>query len=236
MKPVILITHKFADSDFSVGGLYRCQSNYCRAITKAGGIPIISAMADAQDYAAIADGILFTGSNCDIDPKFYGCENQGSADCMAALDEMELQLFDAFQKAGKPILGICRGIQLISVALGGTLVQDIPKEIPNLTVHDAIYKKEATAHPVLTTEGSLLHSLFGREFLTNSFHHQSVKNCGRDMVVTAMTPDGVIEAIEHKAQPILGVQWHPERMIGEENGDLPNMLPLFQHFIELCKK
>ena len=58
MKPVILITHKFADSDFSVGGLYRCQSNYCRAITKAGGIPVISALADAQDYAAIADGIL----------------------------------------------------------------------------------------------------------------------------------------------------------------------------------
>ena len=235
MKPVILITHKFGDSDFSIGGMYRCQSNYCRAIVKAGGIPIISALADAEEYAAIADGILFTGSNCDIDPKFYGCENLGSADCMPALDEMELQLFDTFYKANKPIFGICRGIQLISVALGGNLVQDIPAEIPDLSVHDAIYKKESDSHPVITTEGSVLHSLFGKEFLTNSFHHQSVKHCGRDMVITAMTPDGVIEAIEHKTLPIIGVQWHPERMIGEETSQLPNMLPLFRHFIDLCK-
>ena len=236
MKPVILITHKFADSDFSVGGLYRCQSNYCRAITKAGGIPIISAMAEACDYAAIADGILFTGSNCDIDPKLFGCENQGSVDCDPVLDQMELQLFDAFYKSGKPILGICRGVQLISVALGGTLVQDIPQEIPNLTVHDAIYKKEATHHPVVAKDGSLLQTLFGREFLTNSFHHQAVKDCGKDMVVTVTSTDGVIEAIEHTSLPIIGVQWHPERMIGEENTDLPDMLPLFRHFIDLCKK
>lgn len=236
MKPVILITHKFADSDFSVGGLYRCQSNYCRAVIKAGGIPVISAMAEAGDYAAIADGILFTGSGCDIDPKLYGCENQGSVDCDPVLDDMELQLFDAFYKAGKPILGICRGIQLINVALGGTLVQDIPQEIPDLKVHDPIYKKEATHHPVVAKDGSLLHTLFGSEFLTNSFHHQAVKACGRDLVATAVSTDGVIEAVAHTSLPIIGVQWHPERMISEENNGGPDMLPLFRHFIQLCKK
>lgn len=236
MKPVILITHKFGESDFSVGGLYRCQSNYCRAVIAAGGIPVISALADAEEYAALADGILFTGSNCDIDPASYGQENRSSADCAPALDAMELKLFDAFYRAGKPIFGICRGIQLISVALGGSLVQDIPQEIPNLTDHDAIYKKERDCHPVTSAEGSLLHRLFGKEFLTNSFHHQSVKDPGRDMRVSAVSTDGVIEAIEHTSRPIFGVQWHPERMIGEECETLPNMLPLFRHFIDLCKK
>ena len=236
MKPVILITHKFGESDFSVGGLYRCQSNYCRAVIAAGGIPVISALADAEEYAALADGILFTGSNCDIDPASYGQENRASAECDPALDSMELKLFDAFYRAGKPIFGICRGIQLISVALGGSLVQDIPQEIPNLTDHDAIYKKERDCHPVTASEGSLLHRLFGKEFLTNSFHHQSVKDPGRDMRVSALSADGVIEAIEHTSRPIFGVQWHPERMIGEECETLPNMLPLFRHFIDLCKK
>ena len=236
MKPVILITHKFGESDFSVGGLYRCQSNYCRAVIAAGGIPVISAGADAEDYAALADGILFTGSNCDIDPASYGQENRGSADCDPALDAMELKLFDAFYRAGKPIFGICRGVQLISVALGGSLVQDIPQEIPDLSCHDAIYKKESDHHPVSVAVGTRLHSLFGQAISTNSFHHQSVKDPGRDMLVSALSADGVIEAIEHKSLPIFGVQWHPERMIGEECETLPNMLPLFRHFIDLCKK
>ena len=236
MKPVILITMKFGDSDFSVGGLYRCQSNYCRAIVQAGGIPVISALADAQDYANMADGILFTGSNCDIEPRLYGQENLGSVACMPELDDMELRLFEAFSRRGKPILGICRGIQLINVALGGTLVQDIPREIPDLTVHDRIYRKEAACHPVVAKEGHLLYSLFGAEFLTNSFHHQAVKDLGQGLVVSAVSTDGVIEAIEHKTLPIFGIQWHPERMICEEDSGLPNMLPLFRHFVDLCKK
>jgi len=156
MKPVILITHKFGSSDFSVGGIYQSQSNYCRAIVNAGGIPILSALADAEEYANLADGILFTGSSCDIDPQCYGQENQGSKDCHGLLDDMELKLFDAFFRKRKPILGICRGVQLINIALGGTLVQDIPTEIADLTVHDAIYKKESTSHPVVAKEGSLL--------------------------------------------------------------------------------
>ena len=236
MKPVILITLKHAESDFSVGGIYQAQSNYCRAIVKAGGIPIISALADAEEYAAIADGILFTGSGCDVTPALYGQENRKAEYCNRELDDMELKLFDVFYRAGKPILGICRGVQLINVALGGTLIQDIPQEIPNLTVHDAIYKKEATHHPVVAKEGSLLHSLFGKQFMTNSFHHQAVKDCGRDMAVTVTSTDGVIEAIEHTSLPIIGVQWHPERMIHEIDQDYPNMLPLFEHFIDLCKK
>jgi len=234
MKPIILITCKKRDDDFSVGGLCYTPANYCNAVIRAGGIPLISALADAWEYAEIADGILFTGSNCDITPELYGQENHGSLSCMASLDEMELSLFNAFRSAGRPIFGICRGIQLINVALGGTLVQDIPKEIPHLTVHDAVYRKETNCHPVTAAEGSLLCSLFGREFLTNSYHHQAVLACGAGLHATVVTEEGIIEAIEHESEPIFGVQWHPERMIGDEFTELADMMPLWRHFVSLC--
>ena len=236
MKPLILITCKNRDDDFSVGGLCYTPANYCNAVIRAGGIPLISALADAQEYARIADGILFTGSNCDITPELYGQENHGSMSCVASLDEMELALFEAFRSVGKPIFGICRGIQLINVALGGTLVQDIPQEIPNLTVHSAVYRKETIYHPVTAAKDSVLGSLFGREFLTNSYHHQAVLACGAGLRATVSTEEGIIEAIEHESEPILGVQWHPERMIGQEQQELTDMLPLFRYFISLCGK
>lgn len=238
MKPVILIVHRFdADpSGFGIGGIYKIQANYCRAISMAGGTPIISALGDARIYAEIADGIVFTGSSSDIEPARYGQENRRSVSCDARLDEMELALFNAFYARKKPILGICRGIQLINVALGGTLVQDVREEVPGLTVHEKVYQKLTEQHPVTAREGSLLHSLFGGSFLTNSYHHQAIGKCGEGLIPTAATEDGVIEGVEHKTMPILAVQWHPERMIGEEKTMLPNMLPLFRRFISLCGK
>jgi putative glutamine amidotransferase len=235
MKPVILITTKFKADDFSVGGLLYTPRNYCEAITRAGGIPLLAAMGDAADYAKLADGILFTGAGNDIQPQLYGQENRDAKDCNALLDETELALFDAFRSQGKPILGICRGIQLINVALGGTLVQDIPTEIPDLTVHARVYNKETVYHPVTAAEGSLFAKLFGRDFQTNSYHHQSIGVCGQGLVATVRTQDNVVEAVEHESLPILATQWHPERMIGQEQTELTDMMPLFRHFIELCR-
>lgn len=236
MKPLILITTKPKDDDFSVGGLRYTPANYCAAVIKAGGIPVLSALADAEEYAQIADGIIFTGSACDITPTLYGQENRKAAQCDADLDDQELRLFEAFYQKNKPILGICRGHQVINVALGGTLLQDIPDEVPGLTVHDKVYKEETVFHPVTAKEGSLFAKFFGTEFMTNSYHHQGVKDCGKGLIPTVVTEDGIIEALEHESKPIFSVQWHPERMIGQEQTELPNMLSLFQHFIEICKK
>ena len=236
MKPVILITCKPAPDDFGVGGINKTQANYCYAINQAGGLPIVSAWGDAQQYAQIADGILFTGSAYDISPQLYHQENRNSKDCKPELDEMELALFEAFYQAGKPIMGICRGLQMINVAMGGDLIQDIPDEVEGLTVHQKVYQKETEYHPVTAAEGSLLFRLFGRKFSTNSYHHQAVKACAPGLIPTVITEDGIIEAAEHESKPIFAVQWHPERMIGQEQTELPNMLPLFQHFIELCNK
>lgn len=236
MKPVILITNKPDTSDFGVGGIYKAQANYCHAILLAGGIPLIAANGDPEDYACLADGLLFTGSACDITPSHFGQENRKSLNCNVELDNTELQLFKAFYEKGKPILGICRGLQLINVAMGGTLVQDIPDQIQPLTVHQKVYDKETEFHSVTAREGSLFHRLFGSSFLTNSYHHQAAKDCAPGMIATVVTEDGVIEAIEHESKPIIATQWHPERMIGQEQTELTDMMPLFRHFISLCGK
>lgn len=236
MKPVILITSKPVPDDFGVGGIHKTQANYCYAINQAGGLPIVSAMGDAEEYAQLADGILFTGSAYDISPQLYRQENRHSKDCKPELDEMELALFEAFYRAGKPIMGICRGLQMINVAMGGDLIQDIPDEVDCLTVHQKVYQKETEYHPVTAKEDSLLGRLFGKVFTTNSYHHQAVKTCAPGLIPTVITEDGIIEAAEHESKPIFAVQWHPERMVGQEQTELPNMLPLFRHFIELCKK
>lgn len=237
MKPVILVTLK-PDPDpynFGMGSLFTIRSNYCRAIIRAGGIPIMALTGDAEDYAEIADGILLTGGRQDIVPSLYGEENRKALHCDPELDDIELKLFDAFYKRKKPIMGICRGIQLINVALGGTMVQDIPDEILVRSAHQGEQIGDIHMHDVKAAAGSLFHKLFGAQFKTNSHHHQSIKACGKGLLASCITDDGVIEAIEHESLPIFGAQWHPERQIGEENPDLANMMPLFEHFVNQCK-
>ena len=235
MKPIIGITPEIAED-----GKVSLNYAYTHAIEAAGGIPLVLPCTEDEGLldrmAELCHGFAFSGGE-DIEPARYGEEKIPQCGAPALRrDAFDFAMFRKALATGKPILGICRGGQLINVALGGTLVQDIPQEIPDLKVHDPIYKKEATHHPVVAEEGSLLHSLFGREFLTNSFHHQAIRDCGRDLVATVTSTDGVIEAVEHTSLPIIGVQWHPERMIHEIDQDYPNMLPLFEHFIDLCKK
>lgn len=238
MQPLILISHKFQQDTipFGVGRMYSIRSNYCRSILAAGGTPLITAGGDPAEYARLAQGILFTGSGSDITPSLFGRENQGSLGCDRELDEMELALFDAFVKEGKPILGICRGQQLINVALGGTLIQDIPTQKPEAIAHRCEDETVTTFHTVTTQPGSVMEALFGPAFLTNSYHHQAIDTLGSGLIATAGTEDGILEAIEHENLPILATQFHPERMTGEEQACCPNMLPLFRHFVSLCTK
>ena len=238
MKPVILITYK-TDPDpdnFGVGKLYSQRSNYCRAIIRAGGVPVIAASADATEYAAMADGLLIPGGSNDVEPEFYGETNRKAYGCDRDIDVTELALFREFYDQNKPILGICRGHQVINVAMGGTLLQDLIEDHPMLDIHKEIVKKNtAPVHTVKTMSNSLLNQLFGDTVTTNSHHHQAVKDCGTGMFVSAMSEDGIVEAIQHETLPIFGIQWHPERMIGEENLNLTNMEPLFKSFIDRCK-
>ena len=234
MKPVILLSHKFSDQHWGLGRSYKVESNYCRALIKAGALPLMTCGGDPEQMATMADAVLFTGG-CDIEPQRYGESNKFDIKSDTVLDEMEMQLFQAFFKAGKPIFGICRGIQTVNVAMGGTLYQHLPGQV-ELKGHKPVFEENDPRHVLEAVPGGFIEHLFGKEVLTNSYHHQAVKVPGPGMKASAISDEGVIEAIEHETLPIYAVQWHPERMIGEETTNLPDMMPLFDFFVQVAKE
>ena len=144
----------------------------------------------------------------------------------------ELALFQAFYGAGKPILGICRGMQLINVALGGTLIQDLPQE--QKAFHCG--GKADMVHPLRALEGSVLHRLYGPVFSVNSSHHQALGRLGRGLRATAWSESGFPEAVELPGYPLLGVQFHPELMsFGRRRPDTVDGAPIFSWFLALCR-
>lgn len=175
---------------------------YIDALQKENILPILSDdIEDANDY----DGLLLPGGG-DICPLFYHRKNHGSKNISVTEDIIQLLVFHRFYELQKPILGICKGMQLINVALGGTLLQMLP------TKSTHILQECDCRHTTTIQKGSLLSSLYGTTTITNSAHHQAVCTLGNHLLSTQYAFDGVIEGIEHKSLPILGVQWHPERL------------------------
>ncbi|MCP4115098.1 MAG: gamma-glutamyl-gamma-aminobutyrate hydrolase family protein [Desulfobacteraceae bacterium] len=209
---------------------------YTSSIEKAGGVPVIVPF--TEDYSglpAVADlvqGFLFPGGY-DVDPDFYHeapSSKLGKTD--KALDRFQLAVLELAMEREKPLLAICRGTQLINVALGGTLFQDIPSRFESSTLkHMQETLTFDTDHSVEIDPGSRLHDLFGPRMEINSRHHQSIREPGKGLEITARAPDGVVEAAQHKTLPMDLVQWHPELMLQKNDA----MLPLFQSFVEKCK-
>lgn len=211
-----------------ISGAAGYMARYHDAIQAAGGIPV-DGYAPAPDPSC--DGLLLCGGD-DIAPHFFGQENQGSDPPDLVRDEAELALFRAYYQARKPIFGICRGIQLINVALGGTLIQDLPAHIKPFHGGGA----RSRIHPIRAEEGSLLASLYGPIFPVNSIHHQAVDRLGEGLRATAWAESGFVEAFEHESRPILGVQFHPERMaFALRRPDTVDAEPLFLHFVQMCR-
>lgn len=157
-------------------------------------------------------GLLLCGGD-DIEPGLYGQENCGSAGIDPQRDERELALLSAFLAARKPILAICRGHQLLNVGLGGSLIQDLDSSL--LPFHRISEGQTGDRpHSIRTKPGSILHHLYGEVFCVNSYHHQAADAVPQDLVASAWSESGVVEALEHKTLPVLGVQFHPERMTG----------------------
>lgn len=228
MQPIILLTQKYTEKDpWGNGGIRFVRGNYITAVGASGFTSIVNGGGDPKIFADIADCVLFTGGG-DLNPALYGEEVNGSVRVEDDIDEIELALFDAFYKAGKPIFGICRGIQLINVAMGGSLVQDIPTQV-TLGAHKPVYAKETRYHSV-HAEG-FVKDLFGEDITVNSYHHQSVKALGSGLRAVAYTDEGVIEAIQHESKPIYAVQWHPERMLADEDHEGPDMKPYFDFML-----
>ena len=196
------------------------NENYINAIEYCGGEAIYSySPSDSLDF----DGLLLCGGN-DIHPSYYGQEINGAVNFDISRDECEMALLKSFLDTGKPILGICRGLQLLNVALGGTLIQDLP--CANL--HRS-HNGNDSVHTV-TAQG-VLEKLYGKNPCVNSSHHQAIDTLGSGLVASAWC-DRVIEAIEHVEKPYFAVQFHPERM---KRADTVDGIKIFEYFIELCK-
>lgn len=203
------------------------MDRYCSALTQLGSTPL-------PGYCPIpdlsCDGLILCGGG-DLESALFGQENCGSNPPDIARDRAELALFDAFYRAGKPILGICRGMQVINVALGGTLIQDLPDA--SKVFHSPDHGE--LIHPVRSLEGSVLHQLYGSLFPVNSIHHQAVDQLGLGLRAIAWAESGFPEAIDFPGRPILGVQFHPERMaFAHRRTDTVDGAPILSWFLNLC--
>lgn len=210
--------------------------DYIHAIEKAGGIPIQLPITSNKDiinyYVKICDGILFPGGP-DIHPLYYNEEpRKNLGKVYTDLDEFQIALMKEVLSKNKPILGICRGFQLMNVVMGGTLTQDLSEK--NIYVkHYMDCEKHVIAHKVKINSGTFLYDIYGNEMYVNSYHHQIVEKLGKDFEVLALSSDDVIEAIKLKNKDfVVGVQWHPEMMLTASDA----MLPVFKYFIEKSMK
>ena len=223
--PVIGIS---ASKPASAGG------NYVKAVRKAGGIPlIIPITSDAQELEEIlerVDGIIMTGGE-DVEPARYGEEALPElGKTFPERDEFDIKLISMAAEEGLPILGICRGAQVLNVAFGGTLYQDIPSQLPDTFINHRVGARNEVMHSVRITEGTILHSILGETAGVNTSHHQAVKDVAPGFVISAVSEDGVVEAIEKSdAECIIGVQFHPEAFVADGNDSL---LPVFTYFIK----
>ncbi len=233
MKPVIGLTCSTASEGGSKAvRRYSCPEAYVRRVEEAGGIPILLPVADPSrvpELVALVDGVILIGGD-DVDPSMYGQPSHprlGPVDRLR--DEFEVAVARFAADESIPAFGICRGCQVMNVALGGTLIQDIPSEVDGALSHSG---RSDSAHDAAVTPGTRLHRLLGKKVVSvNSHHHQSVGVPAEGFDVTARSADGVIEAAELPGHVFfLGVQWHPERMPKSES-----TRRLFRAFLEAAQ-
>jgi putative glutamine amidotransferase len=197
----------------------RRMSDYVESIRRAGGEPIevVPGVEKVEHILARVDGLMLTGGG-DVDPRLYGEEPVATFEpAEEGRDAFEIELSRAAVASGIPFLAICRGMQVLNVAMGGTLIQDIPSQVQGALDHSIREPRHHIAHEVWVAKGSKLATLLadhmedGETCHVNSRHHQSVKRAAAGFDVTATSPDGVIEAMEKPDAPYcIAVQWHPE--------------------------
>lgn len=192
--------------------------HYSEAVEAAGGAPLHISLIPHAEYVAAAvedlDAILLPGSDSDVDPLKYGHEPHPALGSVHSIkDETDLLILEQVEQRRLPLLAICFGMQVLNVSRGGTLIQDIPSQVPEAIKHQQGVPRDRTSHRVKILEESLLSSLAESDHaLVNSHHHQAIQTVGRDLVATAWTSDGLVEALEDPRSDrfVIAVQWHPE--------------------------
>lgn len=235
MRPLILVS---AGSGNEPGDLLQLRADYMYAVYMAGGLPCAIAppedradLCDAEAAAEMCDlaqGLVLTGGD-DLSPDMYGADPHPRLGPISPLrDRFELALARAALQADLPVLGICRGMQVLNVAAGGGLIQDIESCIPGAHAHRISAPRWYPTHSVTLASQSILRKVSGRDvIMVNSFHHQAVGPAAPGFQVTARSGDGIVEAIEKTdSRFAVGVQWHPEALAGKH----PEALALFREF------
>jgi putative glutamine amidotransferase len=215
----------------------RMHPGYHDLVLASGGIPVILPFAkddeELKQLTGLCDGFVYTGGQ-DIDPSFYGEEiNNEKVYTCPRRDDLETRILKFIMEADKPVFGICRGIQVLNVALGGSLYQDLPTDLPSPVHHWQTEESFEPTHTVNIVPGSPLEKCLGKSSLkVNSFHHQGIKDPAPGIEIMARTEDGLVESFRlPESRFFWAVQWHPEMMF-EHDAD---SLRLFGMFIEACK-
>jgi putative glutamine amidotransferase len=233
-RPLIGITIGYSSQDPEIFSL---RDDYVRAVEKAGGLPVVLAPGTPQDAAALLDhldGLLLTGG-ADVDPGFYGePAHETVKRVIPERDALEIALSRAALGRDLPLLAICRGHQVLNVATGGTLIQDLPSQWKGAVDHDPDVERWSPAHAVRILPGTRLREILGEERVAvNSFHHQAVKQPGQGVVVSAYAEDDdVVEGIEIPGRRLaVGVQWHPEAFWDKDG----RFQPLFEALVKASR-
>lgn len=235
-KPVVGVTgyqlepQRARRAGFGARELSAFACTYLCWLNDVGTVPVpLTPMVEIEDSLDLVDGIVLSGG-ADIDPSWYGAERHPSViETHPDRDEYELALTKAALTRGTPILGICRGLQLLNVLYGGTLHQHLP-DLPGTLVHSSEWetgerdrsRKWGPAFHSVEVTGERLAPLTGSTLQTNTYHHQAADEIGTGLEVAARSADGIVEALTGTDTPVLGVQWHPEmHKAGEPGGEAP---------------
>ncbi|MCR5695034.1 MAG: gamma-glutamyl-gamma-aminobutyrate hydrolase family protein [Clostridia bacterium] len=240
-KPVVAVTPSTENN-----GKYHVSVPYFDVLERAGVIPVLLPMHlddnDVEQVVNIFDGFLFAGG-CDVLPSEYGEETvEACGEIQPQRDKLELALFRRLfvLKPAKPVLAICRGLQVMNVAAGGSLYQDIaaqyaPDDGKTVLTHRQEQPSYIPTHHVTVAKDTLLYGIIGglSDLYVNSHHHQAVKKPGAGMKISAVSSDGIIEAMEYEGLPFcIGVQWHPEHLAA----GMPEQMKIFEAFATACSK
>lgn len=222
MKPVVAITswRRRLETFYGPDTLQTLSTHYTDSVSEAGMTPVMFPAAldpaDTGKLVSMVDGVIISGGD-DVDPTSYGAENTDSKNTHTEVDEFEVAVAREARERGKSVLAVCRGLQLLNVALGGTLIQEVTTEGG---VHEPVTRDheelQARRHVVRFEDGSLLAGVYGAsEAKVNTLHHQGLDRIATDLIVEGRTDDGLVEAARYAGDWwALGVQWHPERLTG----------------------
>ena len=240
MRPVIGISAHPTLHDYrgNKSTIQSCGENYLFSLEAVGAVPLILPIYDDPEaldrYVGLCDGYLIPGG-IDVNPISYGETPHPLLETTRLdFDEYQLHLIERMRVSKKPVLAICRGIQIVNVAYGGTLYQDVSLHGEGTMRHSQVdITPGGISHRVSIEDGSILHRLYGSELWTNSYHHQSIKDLGAGLRITARADDGIIEAVEATDHPYLhAVQWHPASFFVRPDN---YMLAIFEDFVKQCR-